>query len=282
MKTVVFLPKSEFTKEELKKLGPARFEEARLNNEDKVIAKCKGAEEVLLAISRTGPMSKKFFEKLPNLKYLGLVTTGHAWIDIEGAKKRKIPVTCCPGYSTEAVAEWTIWTMLSLARKNKIELQGKTLGIIGLGNIGKRMVSLGKGLGMKVIAWDRKKKKSYQVSLDKVLKESDFVSIHIALNKQTKNFLGTKEIAKMKKGAFLINSAREGLVDTKALARALKTKKLAGAAVDLDQHSKTKIPGAITTPHDAYRTAEAFSRGNKIFIDNLVAWRKGKRKNRVI
>ncbi|MCK4327311.1 MAG: hypothetical protein KAW41_02425 [Candidatus Diapherotrites archaeon] len=277
MKTVVFLPKKVFSEEQMGLIGPAEFCGEKVKDERDLIAKCRGAEAVLAVWSRTGPLTKRFFESLPELRFVSVYVTGYEWVDIGAAKEAGVKVSNCPDYCTKEVVDWTVTMMQRLAGKEGLE--GKTLGVIGLGAIGKGVVSRGEGLGMRAIAWDRKEKKPYQVALEKLLGESDFVSIHLALNSETRGFIGEKEIALMKKGAFLINSAREAVVDNNALAEALKTKKLGGAAVDLDYHSRTELPNAITTPHTAWRSEESREKGMEIFVGNLVAWRNGRPRN---
>ena len=274
MKTVVFLPKDVFTEEELKAIGSAEFYGEKVRNEDDLIEKCKGAEAVLAAMSRTGDLTDKFFNSLPNLKFVSIYATGYDWVDTKAAKANGVVVSYCPGYSTPAVAGWTMRMLEELD-----EINGKTLGIIGLGRIGQEVAKRAKARGMRVIAWDRKQKVDFQVPLEKLLRESDFVTIHLALSDETRQFVGEKEIGMMEDGAYLINSAREGLVDNEALAVNLDIGKLCGAAVDLDWHSKTKIPNAITTPHTAWKSKESARLGNEMFVGNLVAWKKGKPQN---
>ena len=274
MKTVVFLPKRLFTKEELALIGPAEFYGEKVESESDLIGKCRGAEAVLAAMSRTGKLTERFFESLPELKFVSVYATGYDWVDVDAARKNGVVVSNCPGYSTPAVADWTISMIqrLGVAR-------GKALGVIGLGRIGQEVAKRAKRLGMEVIAWDRKPKAEFQVPLEELLKKSDFVTLHLALNEETRHFIGKKEIALMKRGAFLINSAREGLVDINALREALESGKLGGAAIDLDIHSKMDVPGAIATPHRAWKSEESARLGNKMFVGNLVAWRRRKPQN---
>ena len=278
MKTVVFIPKDRFTEDELKLIGDAEFFGEKVKDEDDLINKCKDADYVLAAISRTGDLTRKFFESLPNLKFVSIFATGYEWVDVEAAKENNVVISNAPDYCTEAVAEYTITMLLRLARDKKKEVLGKTLGVIGYGAIGKRVTEMAKGIGMKVLVWNRTEKITI-TPLEILLKESDFVSIHLALTKDTKNFLNKERLNLMKDGAFLINPSREGLVDNMELTRLLETGKIAGAAVELDHHSKTEMPGAILTPHIAWNTEEGLKKGQKIFLENLIKYKEGKPQN---
>ena len=275
--TIVFLPKAEFTEKQLELIGPAKFYSEKVNNDDDLIEKCKNAEAVLAANSRTGALSAKFFDSLPNLKFVSVYSTAFDWVDLEAAKRNNVTVSYCPGFATEAVANWTISMITKL-----IQPKGKTLGVIRLGRSGLEVAEKAAELGMKVIAWDRKQKASNQVPLHALLRQSDVVSLHLALNEETRNFIGVKELAAMKPGAVLIDSAREGLFDLKALEKALESGKLSGAAIDLDHHSKTLLAKAMTTNHVAGNSAESYALGNVMFVQNLVKWREGKEQNRLV
>ncbi len=275
MNVVVFLPKVDFTERQLELIGPATFYGEKVTSEKDLIRKCLKADAVLATQKRTGNLTPNFFNSLPNLKFVSIYSTGYDFVDLKAAKAQGVTVSYCPGYCTSAVAEWTISMIQKLCKPHA----GKTLGIIGLGRIGQAVAATALQIGMKVVAWDRIKKTTFQVSLEKLLRESDVVSIHLALNDQTQGFIGEKEIAMMKTGAALINSAREGLVDNKALVKSLKTNKLRGAAIDLDHQSKTNIPKAITTQHIAWNNTESFKVGDEMFVQNLVKWRNGEPQN---
>lgn len=271
MKTVVFLSKELFTPEQLELIGPADFYGENFESEEDVIEKSRGAEAILAAKSRSGDLRKKFFDSLPDLKFVSIYATGYDWIDLGAANEHGVTVSSCPGFSTPAVSDWTISMIQELC-----EPKGKTLGVIGLGRIGRATAEKAKAIGMKVVAWDQKEKTDFQVPLEELLKQSDVVSIHLSLGEGTEGFLSKEKIALMKPEAFLVNSAREGLMDINAVKTALESGKLAGAAVDLDIHSTTEYPNAITTPHTAWRSDESQKLGKEMFVGNLVAWRSGK------
>ena len=177
---------------------------------------------------------------ISDLKFVSVYATGYDWVDVEAAKANGVIVSNCPGFSTPAVSDWTIKMIGRLC-----EPKGKTLGVIGLGSIGQAVAEKAAANGMRVIAWGRTNKKKFQVPLDKLLKESDVVSVHLALNGETKGFLGEKEIVLMKPGAFLVNSAREGLMDINAVKTALERGKLAGAAIDAVAGNLPVFPALI-------------------------------------
>ncbi|MEM4576761.1 MAG: hydroxyacid dehydrogenase [Candidatus Nezhaarchaeales archaeon] len=227
-----------------------------------------------------------------NLKVIGRAGVGLDNIDIKAASEKNIKVVSTPQASTVAVAEATVALILSLARmipeatrtlkeglwlKNKFmgfELRGKVLGIIGFGRIGKAVAKRALSFEMKVIAYDirdiRKEAESMGVkvasTLEELLKESDIVTLHIPLNENTRRMIGEREISLMKDGAILVNTSRGGIVDTKALLKALKNGKLSGAALDVFENEPPKteeewelirLPNVVATPHIASQTLEA-------------------------
>lgn len=245
----------------------------------------------------------KIMESLPNLKGVCLSTTSFGWIDLDYCKKRKIPVSNVPGYSRESVAEHALALLLCLAKRIIVsdrktqkgeyklemgfELKGKTLGVIGLGNIGGRLAELGQGIGMKVIAYNRtaKKMKGFEMkSLDQVLKESDAISLHTTHEEANNKMIGEKEIAKMKKGVIVVNTVDRELVDEVAMAKALKSGKVYAYAYegeDLAHTPLAKIENAIGIKGFAWYTKEALDNLYKIWIENLSALEKGKPQNLV-
>ncbi|MCR5038125.1 MAG: hydroxyacid dehydrogenase, partial [Bacteroidales bacterium] len=212
--------------------------------------RAEGAEVI---IESNIPLRKDFLDACPKLKMLSIAFTGLDHIDMEECQRRGILVKNAAGYSTEAVAELAVAMMIDLYRKvvenDAItrqcsckgimpgrEIGGKTIGIIGMGNIGQRVAKLANAFGCKVLAWNRTPKQIEGVTfVDKetLLKESDIVTLHIALNSETRDFITEKEFALMKPSAILINTARGPVVNEQALAKALKEGKIAGAATDV-------------------------------------------------
>lgn len=222
------------------------------------------------------------------LKVVGRAGVGVDNIDVEAATERGVVVVNVPGANSIAVAEHTLGLMLAMARhipqahgdlvagkwnKSKYmgtELMGKTLGVIGLGRIGAEVVSRARAFGMKVLAYDpyvtmarADQLGSILVSLDELLTQSDYVSVHTAKTSETAHLLGSREIGMMKPGARLVNCARGGIVDEQALAEAIAAGRLAGAGLDVfeqepvTEHPLFGLPGVIVTPHVGGSTAEA-------------------------
>ncbi|NIO38552.1 3-phosphoglycerate dehydrogenase, partial [Candidatus Bathyarchaeota archaeon] len=213
---------------------------------------------VVIVRSRT-KVTKEIVEAGKQLKVIGRVGAGLDNIDVEAAEKRGIKVLNTPEAPAEAVAELAMGLMLSLARNIPLadrsmkeqkwikknltgwELQGKTLGTLGLGNIGERVARLAKAFGMKILITKRtppapallKELKAEFVPLQELLKRSDIVTVHVPYTPQTHHMIGEKEIQLMKDNAFLINTSRGAIVDEKALHKALKSGKLGGAALDV-------------------------------------------------
>jgi len=266
----------------------------RNENLDELIRRAEGAEVI---IESNIPLRKDFLDACPNLKMLSIAFTGLDHIDMEECQRRGIIVKNAAGYSTEAVAELAIALMIDLYRKvlendaitrqcNRkglmpgLELKGKTLGIIGMGNIGQRVAQLANAFGCKVIAWNRTPKQIEGVTfVDKetLLKESDIITLHIALNNETRDFITEKDFALMKSNALLINTARGPVVNEQALANALKEGKIAAAATDvyskeppLNQDNPLfDAPNLIMLPHIGFATEEAFVLRLGIVVDNV-------------
>ena len=289
------VPQIEAACEGLKKAGhEVVIYPDRNENLDELIRRAEGAEVV---IESNIPLRKDFLDACPKLKMLSIAFTGLDHIDMEECQRRGILVKNAAGYSTEAVAELAIALMIDLYRKvpendtitrqcNRkglmpgLEIKGKTLGIIGMGNIGQRVAKLANAFGCKVLAWNRTPKQIEGVTfVDKetLLKESDIVTLHIALNNETRDFITEKEFALMKPNAILVNTARGPVVNEQALANALKEGKIAGAATDvyskeppLNQDNPLfDAPNLIMLPHIGFATEEAFVLRLGIVVDNI-------------
>src|SRR5579862_5727084 len=227
-------------------------------------------------------------EKAPKLRVIGRAGVGVDNVDVEAATRRGILVMNTPGGNAVSVAEHTFALMLAMARAvpqanastqagkweksafSGTELRGKTLGLVGLGRVGMEVARRARGLEMKVLAHDpyvtpavAREVEVELVPLDEVLRESDVVSLHTSLSAATEKMIGAEAIGKMKKGARLVNCARGELIDEPALAEALKSGKLSGAALDTFAQEPPKdspligLPNLIATPHIAGSTAEA-------------------------
>ena len=269
----------------------------RNENLDELKHRAEGADVI---IESNIPLRKDFLDACPNLKMLSIAFTGLDHIDMEECQRRGIIVKNAAGYSTEAVAELAVAMMIDVYRKvleNDVitrqcnrkgimpgrEIGGKTLGIIGMGNIGQRVAKLANAFGCKVLAWNRTSKQVEGVTfVDKetLLKESDIVTLHIALNAETRDFLTEKEFALMKPSSILINTARGPVVNEQALANALKQGKIAGAATDVygmepplkPENPLFDAPNLVMLPHIGFATEEAFVLRLGIVVDNVMRW----------
>jgi D-3-phosphoglycerate dehydrogenase len=237
-------------------------------------------------------LTKDVIMEAQSLKVIGRAGVGLDNIDLKAASEKGIKVVASPQASTVAVAEATMALILALARmipeanrtlkeglwlKNEFvgfELRGKVLGIIGFGRIGKAVAKRALAFEMKVIAYDirdvREEAESMGVkvatTLEELLKESDIVTLHIPLNESTRYMIGEREISLMKRGAIIVNTSRGGIIDTRALLKALKEGKLAGATLDVFENEPPKteeewelirLPNVVVTPHIASQTWEA-------------------------
>ena len=266
----------------------------RNENPDELIRRAEGAEVI---VESNIPLRKDFLDACPNLKMLSIAFTGLDHIDMEECRRRAIVVKNAAGYSTQAVAELTIALMIDLYRKvlendaitrqcNRKgimpgrEIGGKTIGIIGMGNIGQRVAKLANAFGCKVLAWNRTPKQVDGVTIvdkETLLKESDIVTLHIALNADTRNFIAEKELSLMKPNSLLINTARGPVVNELALANALKEGKIAGAATDVygtepplnQDNPLLDAPNLIMLPHIGFATEEAFVLRLGIVVKNV-------------
>ena len=267
----------------------------RNENIDELKRRAEGAEVI---IESNIPLRKDFLDACPSLKMLSIAFTGLDHIDMEECKRRGIIVKNAAGYSTEAVAELAIAMMVDVYRKvvenDKItrecqrkgimpgrEIGGKTVGVIGMGNIGQRVAKILNAYGCKVLAWNRTPKTVEGVTfVDKetLLRESDIVTLHIALNNETRDFITAQELKLMKPSAILINTARGPVVNEQALADALKSGIIAGAATDVygtepplkADHPLFDAPNLIMLPHIGFATEEAFILRLGIVVQNII------------
>ncbi len=251
--------------------------------------------EALLIMRERTPMSKNLINNLTKLKFIITSGSRNKSIDIEAAKKRKI-IVCGTEININPTPELTWALILGLARNLKeeidnmyqgywqttvgIELKGKILGLVGLGRVGSEVAKIGKAFGMQVMAWsenlDLNKCKELDVlpsSKNDLIENSDFLSIHVQGGERYKNCITLKELDKMKKTAFLINTSRGPIINEDDLIIALTTNVIAGAGIDvyekepLPENNKLRfLPNALLTPHIGYVTAENYS----IFYSQMI------------
>lgn len=297
-----------------RKLG--RYIEHPHTSEAQLESRLRAAEMIIINKCHIG---REVMEKAPRLKAIHVSATGVNNVDLEAARSRGIAVTNVKGYSTDTVAQFTFSFLLALAgnlipyheavRQRKwcqsrffmlptfpvMEIRNKVLGIIGYGDIGRRVSAIAEVFGMKVLI-GRIPGRKYTLAEEKrrvplagLYKACDFISVHAPLTPLTRGLIDADAIGRMKKTAFLINVARGGIINEKALFRALKQKRIAGAATDVlsqepppKDHPLIGAPGMIMTPHMAWASIEARRRLVKEVYSNIRAFQAGKKRNRVV
>ena len=264
---------------------------------DKVVERAKDAEIIL---TNKVVLKAPQFDALPKCKYVGVLATGYNVVDVEEAKKRGIVVTNIPSYSSDSVVQehneevhngkWCNSRHFCYHSFPLQEIKGKVLGVAGFGDIGSRVAKIGEAFGMKVIFYNRSKKNfegASQVDKETLLATSDFLSLCLPLNDETLNFIDEDSLKKVKTGVFIINTGRGQLVDEKAIAKALKNKKVFGYATDVlskepaDKGNPLLSSNAVITPHIAWQTYEARKRLMDVACANVKAFIEGKVINQV-
>lgn len=288
----------------------------------------------VISVFTTSRVNRNVLEQFPNLKLITLRSVGYNHIDTKYCKDHNIIVENSPNYGNITVAEFALALLLDVCRKvtfsyteyknmkvcpNSLiggELCGKTIGIVGLGAIGKEFARIAHGLNMKILAYDKfereEMKALYDIaytSFDKLLKESDFISIHAPLTKDNYHMFNEESFKKMKNTAIIINTGRGELIDIQALYNALITKEIAGAGLDVLENEETisdldymtginrmdkltlqqtiintrlfQLDNVIITPHTAYNTREAIQRILSTTMDNIKKFTMGEIQNTV-
>ncbi|RKQ63893.1 D-lactate dehydrogenase [Thermovibrio guaymasensis] len=274
-------------------------------------------------------IDKEVIKELPNLKIVMTRSTGFDHIDVEEAKRRGIAICNVPDYGMETVSEYTLMLILALLRRLKKtlertcrgifsreglrgrELEGKTVGVIGTGRIGSRLIKLLSGFDLRILAYDIKPKeelvRKYGVaytSLEDLLKEADIVTLHVPYLPSTHHLINRENVKLMKRGSYLINTSRGSVVETEAIVEALKEGRLEGVALDtfegeevwteeeliifrgekdvspeilkkaIESFSLTQFDNVILTPHNAYNTEEAIERILRKTLQNLIDFKE--------
>lgn len=268
-----------------------------------------------IVLTNKSLLTEEIIAGAPNLKYIGVMATGYNIVDVTVAKEKNVIVTNVPAYSTESVAQLAFSFILELANhtilyadsvrkgdwensedfsyqlKPTMELQNKTLGIIGLGEIGKAVARIALAFGMKVISShkhpERDKMEGVRfVDEETCFAESDFISLHCPLNDQNKEFVNEALLNKMKPTACLINTSRGGLINESDLAAALNSGKIAGAGLDVlsaeppsPDNPLLKAKNCYITPHIAWASYEARTRLMKTLVENIKAFMDDKAVN---
>ncbi len=281
---------------------------------EEVIHRSEDADAILI---NKVVLSAETLSQLPRLRYVGVLATGYNVVDVDAAHQRGIVVTNIPAYSTDSVAQLTFAHLLNITNRvdhyatmNRqgrwtqspdfvywdtplIELSGKTMGIVGLGNIGKKVAALAQQFGMDVFAMTSKNSSDLPQGIQKttfegLLAVSDVLSLHCPLTPQTHHLINAEALTHIKPGTILINTGRGPLVDEQAVADALKDGRLQAYCADVLSVEPAKAdnpllgcPNAFLTPHIAWATKEARKRLMQIAVDNLRAFIAGEPKNMV-
>lgn len=297
----------------LKELGDCTFYDRTPVNDDNEILKRIGDAEIVL--TNKTPLDEHVISTAPNLKYIGVTATGYNVIDTEAATKANIPVTNIPTYGTDAVAQFTFALLLEITShvglhnqlvhdgrwssnpdftfwaKPLMELQGKTLGLIGFGSIAKKVAEIGHAFSMNIIFYNHRPKTDLpnyvkQVSLEELYQQSDIISLHVPQTPETTEMINQEAISQMKDGVILINTARGGLISEKNVADALNVGKIAAAGVDVVQKEPISADSPLLsakncyiTPHIAWAPRETRNRLLGIVVDNLQAFLNGEKLN---
>ena len=295
--------------EVLRNLGELIIYDRTEIDTDKVIQAIGIAE---IVFTNKTPISKKVLNNLPNLKYIGVLATGYNVVDVNSANEHNVVVSNVPAYGTDAVAQFVMGLLLEMCHhigdhnnsvqkgdwtnsidfcywnSPLIELEGKTIGLIGFGKIGQKTAKLAIAFGMNVLVYSRTVKKEFEssnlifVSLNEVLRKSDVISLHCPLNDTTSNIICANNIGLMKDKVLLINTSRGGLINEQDLADALNSNRIYAAAVDVvskePMNAKNPLLSAkncIITPHIAWATKEARGRLLHAAVENLKSYLKG-------
>lgn len=298
------------------KLRSSPFEVVRSPHEDKLMSK-KEMEDYVANGNIRGiivgldPLPKEIFETDNSLEIVSKYGTGLDNIDLEAAKNNGVTVTYTPGANTQSVADLAFGLMLgvtrwipthdrrlrkgSLDRNQGREMWNKTLGIIGLGQIGVAVAKRAQGFNMVPLYYDIGRRDTLETALgvefrdfEDLIAESDFLTLHCPLNKSTKNLVGQPELAAMKKTSVLINTARAGLVDEKALLKALKSGEIAGAAADTFESEEAlntelfSLDNFVGSPHAGASTKESVLRMANMATDEVLNVLRGKQPAHVV
>jgi len=290
------------------------FYEEKLNENNVGLAK----DADIVSVFVNSDLNRNVIDKIPNLKFIATQSTGFNHIDCEYASAKGIKVSNVPAYGSHTVAEFTFGLILNLSRNisdanvylretlnynylpwmEGFNLEGKTLGVIGTGKIGKNVVKIAKGFEMNVLAYDlypdpnfAKENNFTYKSFTEVITQADILTLHAPYSKENYHLINKENIAMMKKGVYLINTARGELVDTEALVWGLKEKIIAGAGLDVLEGGKQsqnifalnqeliKMPNVIVSPHIAFFTQEAVASIMQTTIENIKSFIAGKPEN---
>jgi glycerate dehydrogenase len=297
----------DLTWDKFRKLGEVTVYDRTLP--EQVIERCASANVI---VTNKTIINSETIASASDLKAIAITATGYNNVDVKKATERGIPVCNVPGYGTDSVAQHTFALLLELTnqvgknsasvangewstsvdwcyvKKPIVELAGKTLGIVGYGRIGQKVAAIAAAFGMNVIYFTPSAKKGHgeMVSLEDVFSKSDFISLHLPLQPGNASFVNQELISLMKPSAFLINTSRGQLIHEQDLAVALKSREIAGAALDVlsseppqPDHPLIGLPNCIITPHNAWLSVEARERIMQATFNNVKLALEGKPQN---
>lgn len=272
------------------------------------------AADAQIVLTNKTLITREHVQRLPQLRFIAVLATGFNIVDVEAARERGIPVSNVPTYGTGSVAQMVFAHVLNLVQQVRhhaetvrsgrwsksedfcywdyplIELDGLTMGLVGLGRIGRATAELAAAFGMRVLAYDIAAvdipEKIRLVDLEAVFRESDVVSLHCPLTADNRGLVNADRLALMKPTAFLINTSRGPLIDEAALAEALRSNRIAGAGLDVlavepppPDHPLLKLDNCYITPHIAWATKSARARLMNTVIENVRGFLRGKPQN---
>jgi D-3-phosphoglycerate dehydrogenase len=288
----------------LEALGTVEVFHSKAASEDELVQRLAGAVGLINVRAYT-VFTRQVLERLPNLYSLSILGTGTDNVDLAAATDLGVVVTNTPGASAVSVAELTLALLLAVARHVPladrkmragewhhamgVELRGKTLGVLGLGAIGREVAKMARALGLNVLAWSfsadggrARECGATLVDQETLLRDSHIISLHLRATPQTRHLIGPSQFALMRPGAILINTGRAALVDTAAMIAALKSGKLAGAGLDVfDQEPLPEdslllqMDNVVLSPHVGWVTHEASQRMRQMPVDNILAYLRG-------
>lgn len=300
----------DLTWEGLEAVGPCTVYDR--TPDERIAERAAGAEIVL---TNKTPLTADTLRQLDRLKYVGVLATGYNIVDAEAARTRGVPVTNVPTYGTDSVAQMVFAHLLNLTQRvghhaetvregrwstcpdfcywdtPLVELHGMTMGIVGLGRIGRATAQLARAFGMSVLACDVRTPSAVPegcelVDVDDLFRRADVVSLHCPLTLQTAALVNAERLALMKRSAFLVNTSRGPLVDEQALAEALNDDRIAGAGLDVlaveppvQSNPLLTAKNCFVTPHIAWATRAARQRLLRVAVENVVAFLRGKPQN---
>jgi len=279
---------------------PVEYFDSLPKSESGLIERIRAAE-IVINVRSSSRFTENVFAQCRQMRLLSLWGTGTDNVDLAAAARHGVTVTNTPGVAAISIAEHCLALMLSVARRiprtdaeirqghwprgEGAQMCGKTLGIAGLGAIGRRFAHLGAAIGMRVIAWTMHPNPALGIELvplEQLYRDSDVISLHLRLSDETRGMVGEGEFAMMKRSAILINTARGPIADEAAMIEALLTRRIAGAGMDVFDveplpagHPLTRLPNVVLTAHSAGVTPEALEAGLQMAVDNVFHFLEG-------